>query len=330
MLLDFEAVCRVVREAKGKKAMLSFHSVGDRDGVGSAIALSACFDDSVVVTPDFITGNAKRMLLQAGYGRKIGHSFPSGTEIVVITDANNLGVMGGMGEAIRRFRGMVLFIDHHAIAGEGLPENFALFNSEEFNSASSIVYEIMKRNREKVSGSAALLLLNGIIADSADFQNATPLTFRQVGELLELAHVDYSEILEYFHTKVSADERYRLMKEVFSARTEVLNGYILTYGTCSRNASLAAETAISFGADASVFWVADKREGRLSARLRAPLDKKLSVHLGRLMQDVGRSLGGNGGGHPCAAGAYGPSPENAEAAAQKIVGFLRKKLSYTQ
>lgn len=329
-IVNFETACRIISESRNRKALLTFHSVGDRDGVGSAMALSQCFNDYVVATPDFVTNNVKRMLSEIGYERKIGHAFPEDREIIVITDANNLGVMGAMKEKIQEFDGLVLFIDHHVMGTDGLPDNFMIFNSEEFNSASSIAYEMMKENREEVSKAAALLLLNGIISDSADFQNATPTTFGQVGELLGIAGVDYSEILEYFHEDVSADDRYRLMGDVFSAKREVVGNYIIMYGTSGESAGLAAETAIKFGADAAVFWVVDEKEGRLSARLRAPLDKRLSIHLGKLLQEAGGRLGGSGGGHPCAAGGYGPRREKAEEVSAGVVDFVRKRFSQGQ
>lgn len=324
---SFERICEAVSEAKNKRVVLTFHAVGDRDGVGSAVALSRCFDDAVIATPDFLTNNAKRMLAQVGYGKKIGNVFPDDREIVIVTDANNLDVLGKFKSDISRFDGSVIFIDHHAVRDYKGGRNMIVFNDEGYNSASSIVYEILKKNNEEIPAESALLLLNGIIADSADFQNATVQTFRQVSELLGLADTTYAEIVEYFHQDISVKNRYGLMKDLLAARIEIVGDYILMYGKAEESASLVAETAINFGADGSVFWVERDKDVSISSRLRAPLDKKLGIHLGRAMQESGRSIGGSGGGHPCAAGAYGPEKERGAKAAGEVVEMLRERFS---
>ncbi|HUB92762.1 MAG TPA: DHH family phosphoesterase [Candidatus Saccharimonadales bacterium] len=327
---SFDRICDAISESRDKRVVLTFHSVGDRDGVGSAIALSSFFRDSIIVTPDFLTGNAKRMLAQAGYTKKIGSSFPQDRELAIVTDANNLEVLNQMKRDFVGFGGSVLFIDHHAIGDYKLPRNMVVFNDEKYNSASSIVYEILKRNGAEITKQSALLILNGIIADSSDFQNATPLTFRQVSELLEIAETDYAEIKEYFHQDIGVERRYGLMKDLFAARTEMLGDYILMHGKASEGASLVAQTAINFGADGSVFWSEREDEITISARLRAPLDRKLGIHLGRSMQEAGKGLGGTGGGHPCAAGAYGPVKENGEKMAGQVIDMLRNRFSESQ
>lgn len=326
-LIDLEELCKIISQSRKKKAFLTFHSVGDRDGVASAVALSSCFEKSKVATPDFITGNARKMLLLSHYSKKIRNTLPDDAELVIITDTNNLESLGGLGQKLLRFRGPIIFIDHHVLKQDRLGENAMLFNSEEYNSASSIVYEVLKENNEEISKDTALMLLNGIISDSAGFQNSTSLTFAQVGELLDIAQTSYSEILDYFHSDVSSVERYVIMKDLLSATLEDIDGHLLMYGATNSGASLAAEIAINLGADASVFWSIRSKEASISARLRSPLDKKLGLNLGKLMQRPGELLGGSGGGHPCAAGAYGPRKANAGQASDYIIEELKRKFS---
>lgn len=325
--IDLERLCRLIDGARRQRALLTFHSVGDRDGVASAIALSNCFDSSNVVTPDFITRNAKRMLLQARYSKKIRSEFPTNTEIVLISDCNNLEALEPFKKRILDFEGDVIFIDHHAQKDLELGENFLVFDDEGYNSSSSIIYEILKHNNEEISRQTAVLLLNGIISDSADFQNTTPLTFKQISELLEKSQVNYSDVTEYFHEAVSAENRHMLMQDIFSSKTEVIGNYILVYGQTSGSASLAAESALKFGADASVFWTIREKEASISVRLRPPLDQRFHIHLGKTMQDSGKALGGNGGGHPCAAGAYGPNKNGIKKATAIVIDLLTARFS---
>jgi nanoRNase/pAp phosphatase (c-di-AMP/oligoRNAs hydrolase) len=305
--------------------VLTFHTIGDRDAVGSAAALSEYFSGSTLVTPDFITNNARRMLSYLNYSEKVTTRFPKDTEVVIILDANNTAALGKLTEKIASSKARVIFIDHHALHRE-LNLEGAMFNDESYNSTSSIVYEAMKRIGAEIKKSTAVLLLNGIIADSADMQNSSPTTFRQVAELLEISSMNFSFFTEYYHENIPLNNKYQVIKDIVSARTEIVGDYIMIYGRALEHANVAADTALKLEADATVFWVTSKTEASISARLRTPLDKKLSMHLGLIMEDIGKMLGGTGGGHACAAGAYGAKREAAQAAGEETVRRIREKM----
>ncbi len=326
--LDFASLCSLLKKWRQRKALITFHSVGDRDGVASAIALSHCFENAVVATPDFITGNSKRMLSEASYAGSILPEFPGDVEIAIVTDANRLDILGAFGERLKTFSGSVLFLDHHALpeGADEVPNSF-IFNDEGYNSASSITYEVLKAMGIQTGRSISILLLNGIIADSANLQNANALTFRQIADLFEASGLTYADVSEYFHEASSATHRQRLMQDLFSSKLEVISKYLLVYGEASSHANTAAEKMLELGADASVFWVIREKEVSISARLRQSLDRRLGIHLGRIMEDAAKHIDGTGGGHPCAAGAYGPSKEKAKDAYAYVINMLRKKLA---
>lgn len=325
-VISFSELCSLLKEYRGMKVLLTFHSIGDRDGVGSAAALSEYFTDATVATPDFITNNAKRMLEHSGYGRRIGAEFPKGKDIVIVMDANNLGVLGNFEGSLEKFAGPVLFIDHHVSHSDGLPRDAIVFNSEAYNSTASMVYAALREIGADVTRSMAFLLLNGIIADSADLNNSTPQTFRQIADLIEISKTDFAFISQYIHASVPVGNRYETVSEVCSAKPEMVGDYVIMYGAAAEHANVAADAAQNLGADASVFWVSGKREASLSARLRPPLDKELGIHLGAIMEGVAHIVGGNGGGHACAAGAYGPKRESAREAAEEVVERIKERM----
>ncbi len=324
--LNLNELSEYILKNKDRRVTLTFHSIGDRDGVAAAVALSQMFTHAEVVTPDFITNNAKHMVEHSGYTGRIGGGLSKFTELVVIVDANRLELLGKMGEHLVDFRGEILFIDHHSLAG--YPDyggKVRICNDELYNSASSIVYELLKMNKIPLKREIAYMLINGIVSDSANFQNSSPQTFRQISELLEGAGLDYPDVIDNTHGSASAEIRNRIMKDLFSAATEVCGNYVIVYGPAQFQANTAAETALSLGADASLFWSMHDGEVSFSGRLRAPLDKKLSIHLGKIMAMVGPMISGTGGGHPCAAGAYGKKSSAAEEAKQYILKAIREK-----
>lgn len=323
--VDFDGLCGILREYRGRKVLLTFHSIGDRDGVGSAAALSSFFSDSVVATPDFITNNAKKMLEYVGYGARLDTRFREEADLAIILDANTPDVLGGFKERLGKFRGDVLVIDHHA-PHDDFRGDVATFNDEAYNSTSSIVYDALRALGAEVSKGAAFLLLNGIIADSADLRNSSPTTFRQIADLLEISKVDFSFISEYYHANVPVRNRYETVEDIYSSKAEIVGDYVVMYGRAHARANVAADAALNLGADAAVFWVTTEREASLSARLLSPLDKKLGIHLGVMMEAVAGIVGGTGGGHACAAGAYGPRREGAQEAGEEVLRKIKEKM----
>ena len=213
--LSFAELCDAIKALKSKKVVLLFHTIGDRDAVGSATALSEYFDDASIVTPDFITNNARRMLQYIQYEKKIASQFPQDAEAALVFDANNLYALGKLGERINAFGKRTVFIDHHAPHGE-LTIEARMFNDESYNSTASIVYEVLKKLGGAVTKGQAFLLLNGISADSADLQNSSPQTFMQISELLAIAKLDFSFFSEYFKKDIpvnlNSDDRLAIMR----------------------------------------------------------------------------------------------------------------------
>jgi nanoRNase/pAp phosphatase (c-di-AMP/oligoRNAs hydrolase) len=324
--ITFLELCNTLKESRNKKVVLTFHTIGDRDGVGSATALSEYFTNASVATPDFITTNARRMLEYLGLSDKVKSNYPDDADMIIVMDANNLFALGKHEKMFENFKGELLFIDHHA-PQERLPESAMVFNDESYNSTASIVYEVMKNLNFGITKEIAILLLNGITADSADLQNSSPQTFMQISELLETSKMEFSFFSEYYHRGIPAKNKYKVINDLQEASAEIVGDFILIHGHATEHANIAADTAMQMDADATLFWAVSNVEASISARLRSPLDKELSIHLGIMMKEIGGMLGGNGGGHACAAGAYGPRREAAEEAANRAVELIRGKLS---
>ena len=114
-LLDFNGLCGFIREHKADKCLITFHSIGDRDAVGSAIPLSRYFEDAVIATPDYITNNARYMIERVGYGNKIDSKFREDAKLIIVLDTNTLESVGSFKEKIKGSSAQMLFIDHHLL-----------------------------------------------------------------------------------------------------------------------------------------------------------------------------------------------------------------------
>lgn len=321
--MDLKELCSFFRENREKKFMLTFHSMGDRDAIGSALAMCTYLKDAVVATPDFITHNAKQMLDKTQYKDYVKHEFREDADFAVVFDANNLTVLGSFGEKLSSFKGRIVFVDHH-LPPEALPANATMFNDESFCATCDIVYEVLKQLGAGLDNDIQLMLLSGIISDSAEFQNSTPKTFVHIAELLEKSGLSYSDVMANFHESVSSQARFATINDIFDSNIEQVGKYVIIYGRTSTHANVAADLALKLGADFGLFWMANEKEATISARLRPPLDAKLRIHLGTMMKGISTLLNGTGGGHPCAAGAYGPNRELLPDAVNKCLGDIKR------
>ncbi len=323
--IGIDALSFLIKENKDRRVLITFHSIGDTDSVTSAVSLSKYFANARVATPDIITANASRILKRMGFeSLSIGNNFDPDAELIVLTDVNNFEDCGEFRFQLEGFRGKTIIIDHHS-PKEIQKENVFVFNDESYNSAASIVFALLKKLDQRLDEKTAMLLLAGIISDSADLRNSTPSTFMQIGELLGIARTEYPEVLEKMEHVADAAARARTMTDITKAKVDLVEGLLYVHGKAHAHANIAADAAINIGADVALFTAEDAKEVSFSARLRAPLDRRLGIHLGMIMKSLAGVINGNGGGHPCAAGAYGQLSTNADEFEKRFLEEIAKR-----
>ncbi|HIH50236.1 MAG: DHH family phosphoesterase [Candidatus Micrarchaeaceae archaeon] len=307
--IDFKALQEFIASYKNKKVLLTFHSMADTDSVSSAFGLARYFSNARIAAPDYITANCRRIMERLGFGENlISKEFDAGADLVVLLDVNNFEDCGVFMKELERFKRTILIIDHHTLS-KVEKENVVIFNDESYNSTASIVYQLIGGS-VKMDKKLASMLATGIISDSAEFKNAFPKTFIQIGELLEAGKTDYTSLLQEIQHPAAPETREGFIENLFDSNIKIINSMLMVYGKADVHANMLADDGIRIGADVSLFYTTSKNELSFSARLRPPLDKTHKIHLGKLMKGLSPIIGGTGGGHPCAAGAYGPKKEN--------------------
>jgi nanoRNase/pAp phosphatase (c-di-AMP/oligoRNAs hydrolase) len=321
-MLDFESLVSEIRKINqsGKRALITFHSVGDSDSVASAFALSSYIKNSKVVTPDTITWNSKRILKELGFKEKIPNVFDRSADVIVLLDVNNFDGCGAFEDELKNFDGDILIIDHHLLNQQ--TNQSEIFNDENYSSTSGIVFEVLRSLNHTVDKKTAKLLAIGIISDSAEFKNSNYETFIQLGELLKLGSTDYVSLLDEIRRVSPAKDRMKTVKRLFGSDVVVKSDLLFVSGGSDTHANILADMAINCGADIALFYSVSKDEISFSARMRPPLDRELDIHLGKVMNQLSTIINGSGGGHPCAAGAYGKN--RTETAKQRFIDGFEK------
>ncbi len=305
--IGFNELVSLLSGSVGKSTMITFHSIADTDSISSAFALSKILKNSQIRVPDFMTSNSKFVLESAGVGLEMFKTgFMDDAELIVLVDVNNFDDCGNFAEQLKKESDKVVIIDHHAISDSG---NSMIFNDERYNSTASIVYDIMEAFGIKPDMQTSELLIMGIYSDSAEFRNAEAKSFMQIGKLLDICGMDFQTLITKLSHIASPEARARTIDELFDAETAIRNGLLYVKGATSVHAAIAADDAVKIGADIALFYSESSSEVAFSARCRPAMDYMGDIHLGVVMKKAAKSIDGVGGGHPCAAGAYGPNKD---------------------
>ncbi len=310
--ITYNGLLEKIREGRGRRVGVSFHSMGDTDAIASALALSYIFDDIKIISPDRMTANAERIKDILGFKefKMINSINKNDFDLIILVDVNNIEGCGRIKEQLRAFGKDIIIIDHHLKKDNA--KNFIVFNDEQFNSTASIIFELLKDLKIKLDSKIANMLAMGIISDSAEFKNTTPKTFIQLGELFSIAGINYITLMDMTRHISPAEERIKTINDIRNASVSVVNNMLLMKGAAHAYSNLAAESALRIGADVAIFGSRSESEISFSARLRPNLDQKYNIHLGSIMDKLSKIIDGSGGGHPCAAGAYGKNKDKFE------------------
>ena len=335
------ALLRALRSLRGKQVIITFHSLGDTDAVGGALALAEQLGPrSVVAFPDRTNSESRRL-----FGAEIGLSEPGGQmrggqfraepggqtmgkrlgpaqvympfeaararypgAKIILLDANDPSILPQFGSAqiSARSSGAIaaplrpdILIDHHALSSNSVRARIEWVDPQ-----SPAACELIAATIPRPSPEQARELSLGILSDSAHLLRADARTFGTLARLLMRTDEDYEQLLNSLRHPQSAQNRAAVLEGLRQATWKLEGEWLLASAAVSSHESHVADALLGAGADVAFVGTADKKGARISARLRPSLAARLD--LPALMAEVGRRLGGMGGGHPAAAGATGP------------------------
>jgi len=287
-----------------KRIIITFHSLGDVDAVGGAIALSRFLGKkSLIAAPDKPTVAARKLLDYTGTSYLLFSELKrQPSDFIIVLDSSSP-------QMLPHLAGIQpdLMVDHHMrLGGEVAAKK--VINDSTASSTCEILYFLLSP-KDRIS---CIALLLGIISDSASFKCATSATFKAASELLSHSSLSYSQLLSLSHVPESFSERLEAIRSCPSVSAERAGEHIIALALAKSHEAHFANILVSLGADvAFVGCVAES--GRISARMRDTM--KGRVKLDRIMFEVGKVMDGNGGGHEMAAGATGEKGSVREALA---------------
>ena len=275
---------------KQKKIVITTHRKADIDGLASAYALQSAFPNSIIGVLDFDEGAkilAEKFSIKTQDLASLDKAQFDG---LVVVDTASLTLL----ESAKDWD-VLLVIDHHHAEGRDIVSKEMIIEEDSPSTAQMIAKLI-----PEISADAAFALSCAIISDTARFKAGSLETFETLARLMGICKKSYKEILEIGEPELRDDVKISVLKAFQRVNFIYSGGLIIATSEVGSNESDAAQL-ISEAADIAFVasWKDKERETRISARAR----KHVNIPLNEVMREVGISNGGNGGGHPKAAGA---------------------------
>ncbi|MDD1750495.1 MAG: DHH family phosphoesterase [Methanothrix sp.] len=273
-----------------RKVLYLCHRNADPDAIGSSFALSRAFGGTIGAVDDLSRTGVS--LADAIGARILINPNVEDFDLVVVVDTSVGTQLGG------RVPARYALVDHHL--DEGLLEGALFYIQRPAKSTAEIVWTILKENCKKADPMAALGLLAGMIADTGRFRRATPDTFLTAAEILEEGGFAYEEAQEALSVPADISQRIAVLKAASRAEIVRQGDWLVACATVNSFEGSAAMALVDLGAD--VAFVAG-RHGclvRISARSSREAARR-GLNLAEILGEVGKSYGGDGGGHRSAA-----------------------------
>lgn len=273
---------------------------GDMDTVGSAIALAATHPNMLACGLHIGRVAARYVAKHQAPFRilKEGHtSWPKQLAAVVVVDAAAPDQTGLSLPDVP-----LCVIDHHATDAWELGENDLGLKWDARSTTEVVTAYLEQHARSALSPPVCEFLLAGLITDTARFRHANARSFDTAARLIEGSGLDYQAFIQEMEdAPTTPSDRGAILRGLQRAETTEAGPWTILRTTAGTLEGRVASMLNGLGADAVV--VTRSRNGATRLTVRAPRSSVLAgLHMGHLMEEVARSIGGEGGGHDGAAG----------------------------
>ncbi len=292
-----------VDPTKLKRAAVVCHRNADADAYLSAFAVASLLEQTSpgctvdIVAPEGMTTLTTR--LGAKFARRVVDDGEEDYDLYVAVDVGDTELLKSWFARMKASRGVKALIDHHPLRDTSLYDHTLV--DEAATSTGEVVFRLFEELKVKPDRETAQALLEAIMFDSSHLAIAGEGGLRAAVSLMDAganllearkdlrSEPDYGEVL----AKLKGAQRLKIYKSgewvVASSRVGSFQAHV-------------ARSMIFMGADVAVVGGETDGETRVSMRSTQRFHEATKLHLGtQVAEDLGKSLGGHGGGHPTAA-----------------------------
>jgi len=309
----------------GQRVVVLCHRNADPDAVASAVVLAEVLNglgaQASAGAADDVAAISGTLL--SNFNRKIEVNPQLDFKLAILVDTSSLGHLGEFGKKLRGAGVEIAVIDHHKPVEETKQLASFYYVREDIPSEAELIFKILTELSVKLTPDQASLLLAGVISDTGHFRFANPETFKVVDALLKEG-ADYNRVLEILRPPEDTSRKVAMLKAAGRSELQRINGHLVVFSELGSFEGDAAAMLVRIGADVAFVGSEEKGEFRVSGRARPELVKETGLHLGELMEALGKQFDGSGGGHAGAASVSGKG--TFEEVKKQILNRLQQKL----
>ncbi|MEM2890734.1 MAG: DHH family phosphoesterase [Candidatus Hadarchaeum sp.] len=310
----------------GQRIVVLCHRNADPDAVASAVVLAEVMSSLgaqvKAATADDLAAISEVVL--NSFNRKVEVNPELDFDLAIFVDTSSFGHLGEFGKKLKDSGIALAVIDHHRPVEEMRQLAKFYYVREDITSESELIYRILVEMGLKPTPEQATLLLVGVISDTGHFRFANPETFTAVEGLLK-AGADYNRALELLKPPDDFSRRVAMLKAAGRSELQRINGRLIVFSDLGSFEGDAAGMLVRIGADVAFVGSEEKGEFRVSGRASPEFLKETGIHLGEMMEELGKQFNGSGGGHAGAASVSGKG--SFEEVKKQIVKMLQRRLS---
>ncbi|MGY5876057.1 MAG: DHH family phosphoesterase [Candidatus Thorarchaeota archaeon] len=314
-----------------KSLLILGHHNADPDAVCSMIAFMDLYhsinpEGSATLACDDVSKVAVQVVNTFYPSADIQEDIQIDHDLIVLLDTNSKYQLGPKLERILVHPSKTLVIDHHEENPDvGQIAEHLIVRSDR-SSTCEIMVNLYRDLDIPISGTVANLLLTGMIFDTRRFFYADRDTLRAAIQLIDSGG-EYDRCVQSLIVRPDRSERIARLKAAGRLRVHDIDGWVVVTSKIGAYEASACRGIIELGADVAIIGGSPSKDVvRLSSRSTRHFFKTTGVNLGSdVMEHLGEVIGGEGGGHPNAAGANGT--KNKDQALDRAVMLIRDAIT---
>ncbi len=302
-----------------RRATIIVHHNADPDAIGSAVAVAQALAQfkvkCTVLAPADISRQSKAILSKYPYPVQEKAKLESLVFIVDSSSAEQVPV--NIPDDCT-----VVLIDHHRPGNLAKRADISIVDSSSHSTA-GLVLSLLKELGASLTREIRFFLLAGLVADTAFLRKASREDLKKAVELSEDIEID--DVFSSLSITEEISERIAKLQSAKRLELYRINDFLIAFSHIGSFESRSALSLVKSGADIAVVFNIQKKELRLSGRMRSSVPEKLD--LARAFRSLDTIIGGGGGGHRTAASANGKNTKSISAAKYNLLSYFEKSLA---
>lgn len=304
---------------KNSKVTILVHHNADPDAIGSAVAVAQALLQFKVKCTVLAPADISRqsMAILSKYPYPVQEKAKLESLVFIVDSSSKEQVPVDIPKECS-----VVLIDHHRPGNIAKRANISIIDSASHSTA-GIVLSFLKELGANLTREIRFFLLAGLVADTAFLRKASRDDLKKAVELSE--DIELSDVFSSLNAEEDVSERIAKLQSAKRLELYRIDDFLIAFSHIGSFESRSALSLVKSGADIAIVFNIQKKELRLSGRMRSNVPEKLD--LARVFRSLDKIIEGGGGGHRTAASANGKNTKSISAAKYNLLSYFEKNLA---